>query len=218
MQSSSKLPLLSPACDKKDLDEVPKVSRFDDSDDLKRLATSDPRYATIWSAVIKDKHFASYKPLDIASRTKDDGGSGGLTRYWVLMEDKFKQRTIFELKEAPTPGVEYGRRSQVLSMNERLPILKRAFWSDTSDHDYFYITFSETRFLVRNRLNMKGIKIGKQCEGNALKDLLFAEAKRMAIVHTNYWNNVKKDDLRLWLRGSSETLSKRWQAVYEKYH
>ena len=170
----STMPSLLPSdCDKKDLDEVPQGRHFNDSKDLQRIATSATQYTNIWSMTAKDKHFTNYETLDIASRTKEEGGSGGLRRYWLLVRNKSSKRSIFELKEAAKPGVEYGRTLRVLSMNDRLPVLK---------------------------------------------NLLFVQVSRMATLHSEHWNGVEKDALRIWLRESSDVLSKRWRSVYEKYH
>ena len=189
----------------------------DENDSLHPIATSDSRYTSILSMASKDTHFANYTIVDIASREKWDGGSAGLTRYWLLVEDKSGNPFIVELKEAVKPGVEYGRTLQRLSMNERLPVLKKTFWKEESDNNNFYVTVNTNPFLVRNRLTMKGIKI-KDYKDSERKDLLEAEASIMATFHSEHWNSVKKDDLRNWLWKRSEVLAKRWQAVYDKYH
>ena len=184
----------------------------DKDDSLKPIAHSDSRYANIESIV--DKYFVNYKTLDIASREKWEGGSAGLTRYWLLVENQSGKRSILELKEAPKPGVEYGRTVQTLSMNSRLPILKKAFWNDDSDDNNFYGTVNTNRFLVRNRLTMKGVTI-EDYKDSDRKDLLQAEASIMATLHSDHWNSVKKDDLHTWLWKSSKTLSDLWRSVYD---
>lgn len=200
----------------KDLDKYTNQNQFKYEDNgLTFIAASDSQRANILSMAAQDQHFTNYTILDIAARAKEQGGSTGLKRYWLLVKDPADKRSILELKQASQPGVEYGRTLQVLSHDERLPLLKKTFWQDPSGDEYFYVTVNDHDFLVRNRLNMKGLDI-EDYQGSDLKKVLLAEASVMAKVHANDWNSVKKSDLRTWLWESSETLAKRWLSVYEK--
>jgi len=155
--------------------------------------------------------------LDVGAVAREAGGSGGLRRYWLLVEKgsgATKRRTILELKETTTPGAAFGRHSKELPVATRLATLKSTFWGGSSSGDYFYVTLSGARFLVRDRATKKSVKLDPK-GGKATTDVLLAQASVMARLQAKYWRAVKKDDLRAWLHDSSKTLAHRWADTYE---
>lgn len=173
-------------------------------DAVLRVAATDPTLST-------------YRVLDVGAVAREAGGSGGLRRYWLLVEKgsgATKRRTILELKETTTPGAAFGRHSKELPVATRLATLKSTFWGGSSSGDYFYVTLSGARFLVRDRATKKSVKLDPK-GGKATTDVLLAQASVMARLQAKYWRAVKKDDLRAWLHDSSKTLAHRWADTYE---
>lgn len=165
--------------------------------------------AAVLGALRAEPRLRSFEILDVAALQREHGGSGGLRRYWLLAQ-RGGQRTLLELKEAEVPGVEAGRRTRNLSMEERLPLLTRAFWGVQPEDDYLYLQVEGTRFLVRDRLGKKSVDLDR-LSPRELRGLLLAQASLIARIHGPLWEGVKKDDLRAWLAGTSEVLAARWR-------
>jgi uncharacterized protein (DUF2252 family) len=169
--------------------------------------------AAVLALARADARLSRFTIDDVASVGRTAGGSGGLRRFWLLASDG-SRRTILELKEAATPGVELGRASHALSATERLDTLKRELWSTAAPSDYFYVSLGGARFLVRDRLAKKSIKL-LELSRKDLRNVLRTQASVMARVHGAHWAGVDKDRLRKWLSGTSETLAERWQDTYD---
>ena len=166
----------------------------------------------VLAAAAKDAGLRALRILDVAAATHEAGGSGGLKRYWLLAE-KGGERTIIELKTAGQPGVEWGRSAKKLSMEQRLPLLKRAFWGNEARGDYFYATLRGARFLVRDRFTKKSLKV-EELADKGRRDVLRAQASAMALIHAKAWDGTKKDDLRAWLLAESKAQAAVWRAAY----
>jgi hypothetical protein len=178
-----------------------------DSDEL--TPASPAQRAAVLAALRAEPRLRSFEILDVAVLHRERGGSGGLRRYWLLAR-RGGQRTLLELKESAVPGVEAGRRSRVLGMEERLPLLTWAFWGAQPEDDYLYIQVEGTRFLVRDRLAKKSIDLDR-LSPRERRALLLSQASLIARLHGPLWEGVKKDDLRAWLAGTSEVLAARWR-------
>ncbi|HQY62674.1 MAG: DUF2252 family protein [Myxococcales bacterium] len=164
-----------------------------------------------------DPTLSTYRVLDLAAFARNAGGSGGLRRYWLLVEKgsgAATRRTILELKETATPGAAFGRHSKQLPIASRLTTLKSTFWGGSPNDDYFHVSLLGGRFLVRDRATKKSVKLDPK-GGKATIDVLRAQASVMARHQSKYWRSVKKDDLRAWLHASSKTLAHRWRDTYE---
>jgi uncharacterized protein (DUF2252 family) len=170
-------------------------------------ATTAERSA-IEATVRGDARLGVARVLDVAAVARTAGGSGGLRRYWVLAE-RGGAETILELKEAAAPGVEAGRHAKTLGMDERLATLKDALWSTSAADDYVYAQVLGARFLVRDRLAKKSVKLD-ELGHDAREDVLRAQASVMARLHAPRWKGVDKDELRRWLDDSSKVLAERW--------
>jgi uncharacterized membrane protein len=66
---------------------------------------------------------------------------------------------------------------------------------------------------VRDRLARTNVKPDKLSSQQRTR-MVEAEASLLALRHRKAWHNVKKDDLRDWLRDSAATLVSRWRATY----
>jgi hypothetical protein len=169
-------------------------------------------------AALQSTPLAQSTVLDIASVMRDYGGSGGLRRYLLLL-DNAPGRQIIELKEFATPGTEFGSHTQTLAPEMRLQTLKRSFWSAAnpdSDGDYYYIDLLGGRFLVRNKYTKKSLDVA-DANGKAYHDRIMTQVSEMARIHRLGWNQVQRDPkaLALWLWEASYNLANlRWQPAW----
>jgi hypothetical protein len=153
------------------------------------------------------------KLLDAALLPRDHGGSAGLSRYRLLARQGRKKKTVIELKAAAGPGIERLGWVEPLSMNERLPLLKKAFWGSKDARDDFYVMLDGRRYLVRDRGAMKGIDptvLGPHQQRRAI----LAEVEKMAEIHASAWGQVKRSEIFDWLEGTSRTIASRWRHAY----
>ena len=171
-------------------------------------APSPSERAAVVTLVQGDARLAASTVLDVAKVTRTSGGSGGLRRFWALVSRSGRE-TILELKEAASPGVDFGRQTKTLGMDQRLALLKGALWSTTVQDDYFYVQLLGARFLVRNRLAKKSIDLGALSSKDR-EDVLRAQASVMARLHASRWTGVEKDEIRSWLYDSSKVIADRW--------
>ena len=158
------------------------------------------------------KPYKSARVLHVAAVARDSGGSGGLRRYWALVE-RSGGRTIVELKESTTPGVEWGTSTRKLPFATRLAPLKAAFWSTRDTNDYFYVGWARAWFLVRDRFTKKSLDVLELGAGDR-KDVMQAQVSHMAALHTRALSEVKKDELRAWLATHAASQAALWSAAY----
>ncbi len=190
----------------KDLEASTLGGRFRLSDALHAPSAGDR--ADIARLVASDPRLRGTTLRDVATLERDSGGSGGLTRHWLLVR-RGAEETILELKETATAGTELGRHTRSLPRDERLDALTRAFWSTTSRDDHFYVKLGGATFLVRDRLAKHGIDLA-ELGRKERRDVLDAQVSLMAALHAPALEDVKKDDIRSWVKDTSRTLAKRW--------
>lgn len=157
------------------------------------------------------EHTAELEPcrfLDAAFLPRDLGGSAGLKRYRALVE-RHGEKAILELKEAAEPGINQLGLPDPLSMDERLPILKKKFWGSKDARDDFYAMFENRRFLIRNRLAMSGVDVTKLSKKDRERVVL-AQVSVMARLHAEGWQDVKRSEIRDWLGRTSKSVANRW--------
>jgi Uncharacterized protein conserved in bacteria (DUF2252) len=178
-------------------------------------APSASERAAVMAAAAADRRLAQLTIKDVASLFRVSGGSGGLRRFWLLVANASGKRTIIELKETATPGVNLGTQRAALPAGERIAKLKKAFWNTSETDDYFEVPLLGGTFLVRDRFSKKSVNLSK-LKASELTEVLRAQASEMARVHATAWQGIKKDDLRTWLDGSAQTLADRWEAAFNK--
>jgi hypothetical protein len=144
--------------------------------------------------------------LEVGRRPREAGGSGGLLRYWALVELAEGDTTILELKQAATPAVDFGYSSPKLSGPPRLVQLKQALWGVT-EADYAYVTWPDgPTFLVRDRGRKKSVDTND--------DQRKAQARYLGALHQGRWAASSPKQVKNWLEASSNVLATRWQAFY----
>jgi len=171
----------------------------DEATALRALAAADPRFPT--------------SVLDVARDVKTTGGSAGMRRFWLLVEDATHPRTILELKELGTPGTEFGPHDLTYDGPDRFDVLKPFWWDVAAPHDHFSVDVLGGRFVVRDKFRRANPKPDALTQAQRL-DMLAAEASLLANRHRDAWAGVDPDVVAGWLRESSVTLVARWRAAF----
>lgn len=175
---------------------------------------TDAEAQTVKNAMQTNDYLKTLKVIQVIAYVKDSGGSGGLKRYRLLVENPSSKQTILEFKSASAPGTDFGKPANKLSFDERLPLLKKGFWFTSTNQDYFYIMIDGTRYLVRDRLSLDSVNLTKLTPED-LRAVLLAQVSYMARAHAPAWQNVNKDELQRWLTESLPVIAARWGALYD---
>ena len=193
------------------VDEATKSDKFKLGGEVKAVAAS--VRTSVAKAASSVSWLAGWQVLDVVEIDRLSGGSGGLDRYWALVE-KAKVRTIVEFKQTARAGVEHGLHGQVLSSAKRLPTLKADIWGYSGADGLSSVTLFSKAFVVRDRLQRKAVDVLKLA-GKDREQVLKAQASVLAALHRPAWSGVEKDELRAWLKGSAKSLAGRWATAYE---
>lgn len=192
------------------VDKATKNNRFKIEDDIVAV-TSDERTA-LTDLAVADTRFPT-KLVDVARELRTDGGSAGLRRYWLLVEDDDHPRTVIELKELSPPGTEIGwHPTTLLDGADRFDVLKPFWWGVPALDDQFRVTVLGGTFVARDRFrrdNPDPDKLSTAARANAIQ----AEASLLAIKHAAAWTG-DVSPLKTWLQTSSTTLIARWRDAY----
>lgn len=154
--------------------------------------------------------------LDVAEVEREAGGSGGLARYWLLVE-RASSRTVLELKEAAKPGVDHGLDARPMSEATRLSSLEKDLWGITPKGDYFYVKSLGKTLLLRDRMAKASLDLG-DLKDKELERAIEAQAGIVAMLHQRALTVANEEEaktLRRWLEHSSDTLAQRWKKAYE---
>jgi hypothetical protein len=202
---------------KKGLDKVVSNDRFvPGGKDGLAVASGDIAKA-VRQAIASVPALAKAEVLDVATLDRSSGGSGGLARYWALLNPSpgtnGAKKTIYELKEMATPGTERGRSSETLEPATRLAELKLTLWDTDTDSDYLETKLLGRRFLLRDRLAKKSVDLAELSKSERTR-VLATQAGLLAARHALSLEGVKKDDLRPWLLESSRVVAERWDTFY----
>ena len=171
---------------------------------------------TIEQAIAGTPALKGLKILDVAELIRIQGGSGGLARYWLLVEPKKggKPHTI-ELKELGQPGVVESGVAQESDPAVRLRGLKQAFWGTSSGKDWFPIDLNGTPFLVRNRHSVEKVDLGRLSRADYEKVIL-AQASYMARVHRPAWRGVAANDIEKDVAARTADFAKAYRKAHAK--
>jgi hypothetical protein len=192
-------PDLAPDWDKttrNDLDSTVrgKKFRYDKNRDLRPARRNERKL--IEQAISGSSELDGYHLLDVAELIRVQGGSGGLARYWLLVEPKKGGGDPFtiELKEIPKPGVAESGVKQESDPAVRLAGLKKAFWGTAGKSDWFPIDLNGTPFLVRNRHSVEKVDL-KSLKKSDHEKVILAQVSYMAQVHRAAWNGARAADI-----------------------
>ena len=177
------------------------------------VAPGSDELAAVTALAGSDARFPS-SLVDVAKDINTTGGSAGLRRFWLLVEDKSHPRTIIELKELAEPGTEFGPHSTTYDGDDRFDTLKPFWWQVDPAGDHFGVSLLGARFLARDKFG-KVTPDATKIPASQTENFLLAETSQMAQRHRAAWTGVDPQALRAWLRASAQTLSARWLAAFD---
>ncbi|PIP89372.1 MAG: hypothetical protein COW01_04205 [Bdellovibrionales bacterium CG12_big_fil_rev_8_21_14_0_65_38_15] len=171
------------------------------------IATSNELKTKI-SEVVVEK-FSAVKVYDVATYLKDDGGSGGLNRYWVLVEDQASQFDIIELKQRATPATLFSTTSQTPL---ELTSLAKNIWGELPVY-FEEIELNEKQYQVRSRTK-EDINLNK-VDADAREAVLKIQVAFMARHHKLYeaQNDRRSSE---WFYLNSKLIAKRFLQAFEE--
>lgn len=159
------------------------------------------------------KNERQWRVLDLVQVDKNSGGSAGLLRYWLLVEDKLGLRDIFELKELTVSGVQFGPwAAKQQATSDKLERLKKDLWGESPDI-YHQEMIDNKSFLLRSRskddFNLE--KLSKVQKAH----LYQVQASVLAEHHRNHVK-IAKEELKAWLTKNVERMKERYQRSYKE--
>lgn len=157
------------------------------------------------------KQIPQWKIFDIAFMLNEDGGSGGLKRYWILVLDENNQKDLVELKELSAPGSSYGPWGQ-----SRVPLatLKTEIWKNLTTSQYFEIKIDQSFYLTRSRAK-DDINLDK-LSATDLEKILKVQVSILAENHRKQWSEAGSDDFVKWLKAHFHLMSARYFTTYNQ--
>lgn len=158
------------------------------------------------------KNERQWQVLDLAQIDKNSGGSAGLLRYWLLVEDKQGLRDILELKELTSSAVQFGPwAGKQRAKANKLESLKKELWGE-SPEIYHQEMIDNKSFLLRSRskddFNLE--KLTKEQKAH----LYQVQASILAAHHRNHVK-LDKEELKAWLSKNVEKMKERYQRSYK---
>jgi uncharacterized protein (DUF2252 family) len=167
-------------------------------------------------AMAANPKLAGLAVVDVAELIRTQGGSGGLARYWLLVEpSKGGDPYTIELKEIATPGVAESGVPQESDPATRLAGLKRAFWGTAAASDWFPLDVGGTPFLVRNRHSVEKVDLGRLKRADYEKVIL-AQASYMARVHRPAWSGASAADIQKDVGERTRDFAKAYRKAHKK--
>ncbi len=201
---------------KNDLDRTVRGNRFRyGKNESLRPARANER-TEIERAVASDPKLGGLKIVDVAELIRTQGGSGGLARYWLLVEPASGgDAYTIELKEIATPGVAESGVPQESDPAARLAGLKRAFWGSAAGSDWFPIDVGGTPFLVRNRHSVEKVDLGR-LKRDDYEKVILAQASYMARVHRPAWSGASAADIQKDVGERTRDFAKAYRRAHRK--
>lgn len=146
--------------------------------------------------------------LDSASYLKVDGGSGGLSRYWILLKSASDQFDIIELKERAIAATSYSTTNQ---SPPDLKTLAQSIWGELPIY-FEEVFFKGKSYQIRSRtkddINLNKVDASQQ------EIVLKIQLALMARHHRLYEFQKEPPTLE-WLYQSSKLIAKRYQESFE---
>ncbi len=145
--------------------------------------------------------------LDVAEREREHGGSGGLRRYWALVQASDGARDVLEVKALSAPATSWGPGHRPLS--ERLAAVREALWAGVPAEDHFLLQLDGAPFLARSRLRRANLDLDELTAAQRAR-VLAAQVGLMARHHAESYRRGEADQVGAWLRGSVRVTAQRW--------
>ena len=181
-------------------------NRFILDDDI--VSINENLKTTISQAIV-DK-FSNIQVYDIISYLKDNGGSGGLTRYWALVKNESSQFDIIELKQRATPATIFSTISQ---SPLELKNLANNIWGELPVY-FEELEIEGNNFQVRSRTK-EDINLNK-VEKNEREVILKIQVAFIARHHKLYEIKASIFDSK-WFIENSKLVAKRYLRAFEEF-
>lgn len=176
----------------------------------------DSEKTNIKNVLIKHSLFKNLNILDINAVDRESGGSGGLKRYWVFVEDKkIKSPDILELKETTLPGTSYGSWEQPpWSPSERLDQIMKLVWGEEPYH-FGVVALDNGNYLIRSR-DKNSIDLDDLKKKEDLRAYLMAQVGIIASYHRNFIVS-EIPHLNSWIEKNSSALAERYSRSFKSF-
>lgn len=149
-----------------------------------------------------------FKILDIALYQKNDGGSAGLTRYWVLIEHQ-SQRELIELKQLTFPAVGWSGLDQDFDRRQT----PNYIWGDSPDY-YGHVQLGNELFMTRTKAD-DYIDLNKLTPPERFM-LLSYQVQLLARFHRDNLNRLGGIEPN-WILNGSQSIAQRYQETFSRY-
>lgn len=161
------------------------------------------------SEVVTQK-FTTAKVHDVATYLKESGGSGGLKRYWVLIEDQDSKFDIIELKQRGTPATVFSTTSQTPLEFKNLA---KNIWGELPVY-FEEVQLASEHYQVRSRTK-EDINLNK-ASASERESVLKIQVAFMARHHKLY--EVKSERRSAdWFYLNSKLIAKRFLQAFEEF-
>lgn len=151
-----------------------------------------------------------YALSDARRREVEDGGSGGLDRYWALTQDRDGNWDVLELKAMAPPASDEGRTARPIE--RRLSTMREALWTGHSLTPYHRTDLvvsrheGSRRFLVRSRGMRASVKVAQP----------EVQVRAMGAVHGRAKLDVTPDACARWIIDTVPVVADRWRSMHAR--
>jgi hypothetical protein len=150
---------------------------------------------------------------DVALRERDHGGSGGLRRYWALVESRGGRHDVLEVKALTRPATAWGPAHHALK--DRLGAIRAALWPGLAVEDHVGLRLGRTEYVVRSRVTRAGLDLEKLVPRQR-RAALAAEVGILAAHHRTLLRPGEVLRFGAWLEASLPVMVERWRALFSK--
>lgn len=202
--------------DKKELDKWLDGTSFRlDDPDLGLEAVDPLRCAQILAALDDAARLDGMRVLSVAERRVEDGGSAGLQRLMVLVEDERDRLDLLELKEMPLAASSWSR--QLIEDDDRLLRAVQEIWRGLTPFHHREVILGRKSYMLRTRLGRAKLRLDKVDDG-AKAPIIETQVSILGRQHRTAYRSaaVQADDLDVWLKHSMKTARRRWEALYDR--
>lgn len=152
--------------------------------------------------------FSQFNILDIARYEKNDGGSAGLDRYWLIVE-KDSHQELVELKQLTTPAVSWSGVVQNFDQRQTPSFI----WGESPDY-YGHVLLDGKLFMTRTRaddyIDLAELSIDEQFK------LLSYQVQLLASFHRTSLNQIGGIEVS-WILNASKSIAQRYQDTFDRY-
>ena len=151
-----------------------------------------------------------YAVRDARRREVEDGGSGGLDRYWALARDREGNWDVLELKAMVAPATDEGRTARPI--DRRLSAMRDALWSGHALTPYHRADLvmgrhdEGRRFLVRSR--------GMRASAKATRPEV--QVRVLGAVHGRAKLDVTPEACARWIAETVPVMVERWRSMHAR--